>query len=105
MEWSELAYHDANKVLDRYLGTNGEDGTGDGLAANIDLLGRQRDEAKQENKRLREALKDAAMSLETLSMSGGRDHPISDLVDVRGYASSRAWVARTALQEADGGGN
>jgi len=57
MEWSEQAYHDANKVLDRYLGTNGEDGTGDGLAANIGLLGRQRDEAKQENNRLREALR------------------------------------------------
>ena len=58
-----------------------------------------------ENQKLREALQDAATSLETISnlLAGKSVHPNGDLtgtgtfVDVRGYATSRASVARQAL--------
>ena len=47
--------------------------------------------------RLRGALEAAASSLETLKKAGGRGYDITHLSDVRGYASSRARVAREAL--------
>lgn len=48
-----------------------------------------------------EALADAAQSLETISNGAGRDEFMSDFSDVRGYARSRASVARAALAAND----
>lgn len=45
----------------------------------------------------RAQLADAAQSLETISRLAGRDEFMEDMVDVRGYANSRAIVARGAL--------
>ena len=53
----------------------------------------------EENERLRAELEDAATSIETLSVAGTRDASLSDLVDVRGFANSRAGVVRKALLE------
>lgn len=52
--------------------------------------------------RLRKVLRDAAQSLTTLSTAGARnsDSGLDDMIDVRGYASSRAKVAWAALGEA-----
>jgi hypothetical protein len=49
---------------------------------------------------LREALTGATRSLETLSHAGSRDagEHLSDLIDVRGYAASRARVAAATLK-------
>jgi len=53
---------------------------------------------RAENERLRGALADAASSLSALSNAGGRHDPgLADMIDVRGYAHSRAAVARRAL--------
>lgn len=49
-----------------------------------------------------EALADAAQSLETISNGAGKDEFMQDMADVRGYARSRAGVARAALS-AQGG--
>jgi hypothetical protein len=46
---------------------------------------------------LRAQLADAAQSLETISRLAGRDEFMEDMTDVRGYANSRATVARSAL--------
>lgn len=57
-----------------------------------------------ENDRLREALREAATSLDTISHAGSR-YPKSDLEtfsDIRGYSASRARVAREALGEVEG---
>ena len=53
--------------------------------------------------RLREALRAAATSLTTLSLAGTRNSAsgIEDMIDVRGYANSRARVAWAALTAAD----
>lgn len=48
-----------------------------------------------------EALTEAAQSLETISNGAGRDEFMSDFGDVRGYARSRASVARAALAAHD----
>jgi hypothetical protein len=45
----------------------------------------------------RAQLADAAQSLETISRLAGRDEFMEDMTDVRGYANSRATVARGAL--------
>jgi hypothetical protein len=42
----EQAYMDVQKVLDKALGTEEEDGTGEGIASEVWLLARQRDEAR-----------------------------------------------------------
>lgn len=47
--------------------------------------------------RFRAQLADAAQSLETISRLAGRDEFMEDMTDVRGYANSRASVARGAL--------
>lgn len=44
-----------------------------------------------------EALDGAARSLETISKLAGRDEYMQEMIEVRGYASSRAAVARSAL--------
>lgn len=51
---------------------------------------------------IRKALRDAAQSLTALSTAGARnsDSGLDDMIDVRGYASSRARVAWAALGEA-----
>lgn len=43
------------------------------------------------------ALADAAQSLETISNGAGKDEFMQDMADVRGYARSRAGIARAAL--------
>lgn len=48
-------------------------------------------------KSLRAQLADAAQSLETISAQAGRDEFMKDMTDVRGYANSRARVAREGL--------
>jgi hypothetical protein len=53
-----------------------------------------------DNKRLRDALKAAATSLEVLALAGSRKNiggGLEDLIDVRAFATSRAGVARAAL--------
>jgi len=45
----------------------------------------------------REALEAAAKSLETIALMAGRDEFMQDMDQVRGYAVSRAAVARGAL--------
>jgi rubrerythrin len=45
----------------------------------------------------RAQLADAAQSLETISLQAGRDEFMKDMTQVRGYANSRARVARGAL--------
>lgn len=44
-----------------------------------------------------EALAEAAQSLETISNGAGKDEFMQDMADVRGYARSRAGIARAAL--------
>jgi hypothetical protein len=51
----------------------------------------------QEVKRLRNALTEAAMSLETIHEQAGHGEWIKHMDQVRGYANSRATVAREAL--------
>lgn len=48
---------------------------------------------------LETALHEAASSLETISASAGRDEYMEDMLQVRGYANSRATVARSALAD------
>ncbi|MCY1367728.1 hypothetical protein D9M69_546740 [compost metagenome] len=48
-------------------------------------------------RRLREALDEAAQSLETISNLSGRDEFMGNFVDTRAYANSRAVAARAAL--------
>ena len=67
----------------------------------VSLLTAQRDE-------LLVALKDAATSLETISiLSGRKTFPIEtymeDFMQVRGYANSRMTVARASIAKAEGG--
>lgn len=47
-----------------------------------------------------EALAEAAQSLETISNGAGKDEFMQDMADVRGYARSRARIARAALASA-----
>lgn len=47
---------------------------------------------------LRDALEQAAQSLESISKLAGRDEFMQDALDIRGFANSRATVARAALQ-------
>ena len=69
----------------------------------------ERDKLAAENKVLRDALSDAATSLETVSVLAGRNTygltPIPSYMDtfeqVRGYAASRSSVASEALQGAN----
>lgn len=48
---------------------------------------------------MRAALDEAARSLETIAMRGGKDEFLSDLRDVAAYAGNRARVARAALAQ------
>ncbi|HQY77380.1 MAG TPA: hypothetical protein PLT54_11625 [Rhodoferax sp.] len=58
-----------------------------------------RADLEAENKRLRDALNDAATSLETIQLrSYGEDSNLSTMLEVRGYAGNRAKVARAALE-------
>jgi hypothetical protein len=45
----------------------------------------------------RAQLADAAQSLETISLQAGRDEFMKDMTQIRGYANSRARVARVVL--------
>ena len=47
---------------------------------------------------LRDALEQAAQSLESIGKLAGRDEFMQDVLDIRGFANSRATVARAALQ-------
>ena len=74
-----------------------------------DTYQREADKLAAENKVLRDALSDAATSLETVSVLAGRNTygltPIPSYMDtfeqVRGYAASRSSVASEALQGAN----
>lgn len=56
-----------------------------------------------ERERLRKALEEAAQSLETINNQGGRpDSGIDDVFSIRGYANSRATVARSVLAATEG---
>jgi len=76
-----------------------EAGHGEAFGITLDMLA----QARKENERLRDALRDAASSLKCLSLVGSRDGSdmLEDLIDVRGYAASRAGVALAALNAAD----
>lgn len=58
-------------------------------------------ESHEAERRIRTALADAASSLGRLSKAGARDgnDMLSDLVDVRGYATNRAKAAWVALED------
>ena len=59
-----------------------------------------RADLEAEVQRLREALNDAATSLETIQLrSYGEDSNLSTMLEVRGYAGNRAKVARAALEK------
>jgi hypothetical protein len=58
----------------------------------------ERDELRERNARITKALIEAACSLETLSKSN-RDLGLDSLINIRGYAYSRATVARAALSD------
>ena len=66
--------------------------------------GRKQTVPQPEQSGLVEALADAAQSLETISNGAGKDEFMQDMADVRGYARSRAGVARAALS-AQGAGD
>jgi hypothetical protein len=53
----ERAYMDVQAVLDKALGTREEDGAGEGIAADVALLVRQRNNARTEAERLSELVK------------------------------------------------
>ena len=63
------------------------------------------EQLRAENERLRTALKDAAKSLQAISVNAGRRNEyMEDFLQVRGYANSRAGVVFKALnEEADDG--
>lgn len=67
---------------------------------NIDELKSERDAAVARAERAEEALREATLSLETISKKAGRDEYMEDMLQVRGYANSRATVARAALAAA-----
>ena len=48
---------------------------------------------------VRQALEDAARSLETIAELAGRDENMLEPDQVRGYAASRAYMARAALSK------
>jgi hypothetical protein len=54
-------------------------------------------EAVKQRNALRVALEEAAQSLRTIADQAGKDEFMRDIYDVRGYANSRANVARAAL--------
>jgi len=56
----------------------------------------------EERDRLRDALKDAAASLDVIGDKAGRYEYLDDMSDVRMYADSRARAARTALGQTGG---
>ena len=71
----------------------------------IDAYEYEMAQLRTENDRLRTALKDAAKSLQAISVNAGRRNEyMEDFLQVRGYANSRAGVAFKALnEEADSG--
>mgnify|MGYP001774352798 CR=1 FL=1 len=68
--------------------------------ANADFvrIANEREALIAERDRLRDALEQAAQSLESISKLAGRDEFMQDVLDIRGFANSRANVARAALQ-------
>lgn len=50
-----------------------------------------------EVKRLREALDDAACSLEAIARKAGKDDLLMEMIEIRGYAASRAGCARAVF--------
>lgn len=68
--------------------------------ANADFvrIANERDALLAERDALRDALEQAAQSLESISKLAGRDEFMQDVLDIRGFANSRATVARAAMQ-------
>lgn len=83
------------------------------IAATGGMLGPREDVAQIAKQRdeLLEALKEAATSLETISILSGKktfgqpplETYMDDFMQVRGYANSRMAVARAAIAKAEGG--
>lgn len=48
------------------------------------------------------ALNEAARSLETIANKAGKDESLERILQIRGYAESRAKVAYTAIAKAEG---
>lgn len=65
----EQAYMDVQKVLDKALGTEEEDGTGGGIASEVWLLAHQRDGARAERDRLRNGGRELGKSVVRLTRS------------------------------------
>lgn len=104
-----------SKVTRWYIGVYGGEAQARGCAPNaretirehegqIFVLATDFDEALAANKAglareaaLRQQLDDATTSLETISQEAGRDENMKQLSQVRGYANSRAVVARNFL--------
>jgi chromosome segregation ATPase len=61
------------------------------------IVAHAKHEALTELAEAREALRDAAASLTTIAEHAGKDEYLSDMLQVRGYANSRAGVARALL--------
>ena len=57
----------------------------------------ERDALAKQVRDLREALDDAKQSLETIARGAGNHEFMTDMMDVRGYAHSRALAARAVL--------
>jgi len=74
-----------------------------GIAVYQTRMTREVEALEAECGRLRERLQEAATSLETISELAGRDEMLEDMMQVRGYANSRASVAFAALAPQTGG--
>ena len=61
-----------------------------------------RSQLARKDEGLREALEEAAQSLEALAGLAGKDETMLEYDQVRGYALNRAMAARAALREPDG---
>lgn len=63
-------------------------------------LSAELEQARRERDAMAAALSDAATSLQTIARDAGKDEFLTDVLDIRGYAGSRALAARTALAAA-----
>ena len=71
-----------------------------GLIEKNRLLEQQNYELQAKCDELSEALKEAAMSLQSISAQAGKGEFMDDMISVRGYARSRSAVAYEAMTKA-----
>jgi len=74
-------YFAVQRVLDEALGPNGEDGTGEGIAADVHLLAQQRDAARAEVERLRVSLEEASAVITQAGWRISPSHPAWVILD------------------------